>query len=189
MSFFKNKVYFVRHGETEWNADKRVQGSGDSPLTEKGISQAEQLAEKLKNHKFDLIVSSPLPRARKTAEIIAEKLDISEIKINSNIAERDFGVLEGKKDEESIKSYPEYWDKDGHFIDNSKVKDGELLDDFFQRVKKGLEELKNLAQTKNIIVVTHKNTLKAIASYIKNIPFNDVKKSYSFVHDKPFIFE
>lgn len=189
MFFFKNKVFFIRHGETKWNLEERTQGSGDSPLTKKGILQAKQAAENLKGHKFDLMSSSPLGRALQTAKIIAVELNIFEIKINSNLAERQFGVLEGKSKEESLKLFPEYWDKQGHFIHNSEIKDGESLDKFLQRIKKSVKELEKLSETKNILVVTHSSALHAIVGHIKNIPFGNVQKSYKFNNCEPIVLE
>ena len=64
------EIYFVRHGQTIWNTQKRFQGLSDSPLTELGIEQAKLLGKKLKNVKFDKFYSSALKRANDTANYI-----------------------------------------------------------------------------------------------------------------------
>lgn len=87
-------LYLVRHGETEWNKKGIIQGKSDIPLNSNGIKQAGNLAEKLKNLKFDKIYSSDLQRAGKTAEIIAANRDITII-TDRAIRERDFGRFEG----------------------------------------------------------------------------------------------
>ena len=74
MPFFSNNVIFIRHGETEWNLQNRTQGHLNSPLTERGITQAREAAEKLKDYKFDIVVSSHLGRAYETAKIISKNL-------------------------------------------------------------------------------------------------------------------
>lgn len=66
------KFYVVRHGQTDWNAEGRIQGKTDIELNETGIEQARQLKELIKDYNIDLIISSPLKRTRKTAEIINE---------------------------------------------------------------------------------------------------------------------
>ncbi|MCK5044914.1 histidine phosphatase family protein [Candidatus Parcubacteria bacterium] len=185
MPYFKNKVFFVRHGETEWNLEKRTQGSHDSPLTERGILQAIETAKSLKNHKFGMIVCSPLGRVLQTSNIIAKELRISNLTISPYIAERNFGVLEGRKKEESLKLFPQYWDKEGHFIHTSKVENGESLEEFLERIKQGVEEIRSFSETKNILVVTHDHALHAIVGNIKNIPFGEVQKSYKFNHGEP----
>jgi len=86
--------YIVRHGETEWNIQGRVQGHGDSPLTVNGELQAKKVADKLKNIHFDLAFSSDLLRAKRTAEVIAKehKLEVVTTKL---LREKDFGTYEG----------------------------------------------------------------------------------------------
>ena len=81
-------IYLVRHGETEWNTEGRLQGQKDSFLTAKGEKQAAQTAEKLKGVKFDAIFSSDLLRAKRTAEII--KLE-RQLEINTTKALREIG--------------------------------------------------------------------------------------------------
>ncbi|OGG15155.1 hypothetical protein A2773_04670 [Candidatus Gottesmanbacteria bacterium RIFCSPHIGHO2_01_FULL_39_10] len=87
--------YIVRHGETVWNLEKRIQGHGDSPLTAKGLKQIQKTAQKLKDVKFDAAFSSDLLRAKKTAEIILleRKLAVTTTEV---LRERRFGKYEGK---------------------------------------------------------------------------------------------
>ena len=86
--------YLVRHGQTDWNKNKILQGQTDMPLNQKGEEQAKTLAEFLKNVNFDLAFSSDLLRAKRTAEIVVleKKLHIETTKA---LRERDFGHLEG----------------------------------------------------------------------------------------------
>ena len=87
------QVYLVRHGETQWNAERRIQGHSDSPLTEKGEQQAWQVAERAKALGITHIIASDLGRTRRTAEIIAE-LCGCDITLDSRLRELDMGVLE-----------------------------------------------------------------------------------------------
>ena len=89
-------IYIIRHGETEWNVKKIMQGQKNSLLTTKGIQQAKQAAKQLKQIKFAAIFSSDLLRAKRTAQIIAleHKLIVKTRKI---LRERYYGKFEGKK--------------------------------------------------------------------------------------------
>ena len=90
------KLYIVRHGETVWNRHHKVQGAADIPLAENGVLLAEKTGEALKDVSFDLCITSPLVRARKTAELILEKQkDKVPVRVDARIQEIDFGALEG----------------------------------------------------------------------------------------------
>lgn len=92
-------LYVVRHGRTEWNAQGRYQGQKDSPLTEQGIKQAKEVAQKLRHIKFDAIFSSDLLRAQRTAEIIALEHRLA-VTTAEALRERNFGSVEGKTERE-----------------------------------------------------------------------------------------
>ena len=98
------KIYVTRHGQTDWNVQGKTQGRADIELNEVGIKQAKQTKEELKNIDIDLIICSPLKRAKKTAEIINEGRNIPII-FDDQIIERNFGEFEGEK----IK-FDEFWD-------------------------------------------------------------------------------
>jgi probable phosphoglycerate mutase len=91
----KQDFYFFRHGQTNYNIEKRSQGWVDTPLNDKGIAQAHELAQKLSNIKFDCIYSSPLSRALKTAEIVRGDKDIKII-TDDGLKERNMGIIGGK---------------------------------------------------------------------------------------------
>lgn len=89
-------IYIVRHGVTEWNALKKVQGSADIPLAQDGIRLAKLTGEALKDVPFDICFSSPLGRARQTAQLILRERKVPVI-LDKRIQEIDFGVLEGTR--------------------------------------------------------------------------------------------
>src|SRR5690554_2911082 len=94
----KLRLIMVRHGETDFNKKRLLQGKMDNPLNEAGIQQAYQTAKKLKslNEALNYLGSSPLIRAKKTAEIIGEILDLPLSFLDENFIERDFGPFEGQ---------------------------------------------------------------------------------------------
>lgn len=100
------EIYFVRHGQTIWNVEKRFQGLSDSPLTELGITQAKLLGEKLKDIKFDKFYSTSLKRANDTANYIKGNRK-QEVEIFDDFVEISMGDMEGIQQEEFKKLYPE----------------------------------------------------------------------------------
>ena len=101
------ELYLVRHGETDWNAARRIQGRTDIPLNDAGRAQARQAAELLARRRWDAVYSSPLSRAHETASIIAERLGIDEVTGVAELVERDYGDAEGMSFEQIEALYPE----------------------------------------------------------------------------------
>jgi uncharacterized phosphatase len=89
------KLCLIRHGQTDWNKDGKLQGREDIELNDTGRSQARMCAEFLKNYSWDCIFSSPLKRAAQTAEIIQRQLTLSSINIEFDFIERDYGLASG----------------------------------------------------------------------------------------------
>lgn len=145
-------LYFIRHGESLNNARKLFTGRSDSPLTKKGEHQARQTAEEIKNlGEVYQIVASPLSRALRTAEIIAEAVGHdSPIKIDERIIEYDLGELTGNK-----------WRKipEEEFL---KLKSVEDPAEFRRRLTDFLNEYKN--HDGNILIVAHAGVYRMIES-------------------------
>ena len=98
--------YLLRHGETKWNAENRICGRSDVPLSEAGRRQAKRLAERLKPISFDTLYSSPLKRAIDTARFISERIGLEPV-LDDRLVELDYGQWEGKTLEEIRKNDPE----------------------------------------------------------------------------------
>jgi probable phosphoglycerate mutase len=96
----------VRHGETEWNRVRRIQGVSDIPLNDTGRAQAAALGDILVGHNFDLIVSSPLSRADETARIIAQRLGMPAPITVPDLIERNYGEAEGSSGADLDRRYP-----------------------------------------------------------------------------------
>jgi broad specificity phosphatase PhoE len=101
-------VYLVRHGETQWNQERRYQGQQDTPLNHVGRMQAERVAQYLSDLGIDFLISSDLLRARDTAAIIGKSLELPVICCHL-WRERDYGRWEGLTREEIQKLYPDEW--------------------------------------------------------------------------------
>jgi len=88
-------IALVRHGETDWNRERRIQGTTDIPLNDTGRLQAAETAERLSSEQWDAVYGTPLSRAAETAQIIARSLELPEPPLVAGLAERSHGVLEG----------------------------------------------------------------------------------------------
>ncbi|MEY3129361.1 MAG: hypothetical protein RL405_681, partial [Actinomycetota bacterium] len=103
----KTVVGLLRHGQTDWNIDFRLQGVTDVALNETGIEQARLAASALNLNDWDFIASSPLSRARDTADIVAGRLNIPEVAVLPLLLERSFGEVEGMLYEDWKANYPD----------------------------------------------------------------------------------
>ena len=154
------KIYVTRHGQTDWNVQGKTQGRADIELNEVGIKQAKQTKEELKNVDIDLIICSPLKRAKQTAEIINEGRNI-QIIFDNQIIERNFGEFEGKK----IK-FDEFWDYNAH----PRYQRAETIQEIISRISNFLDKIKEEYKDKNVLLVTHGGVSIAINCYFKGIP-------------------
>jgi len=161
--------YLVRHGETEWNALKLVQGHTDIPLNEKGEHQAKNLGQKLNKIRFDSIFSSDLLRAKKTAEIIAIERKI-EVKTTEKLRERYFGRLEGKSWEGEASELKYLWKKFINLTDEErkihKLERVENNNDLMNRLIPFLREIAVIYGGKNILIVTHGGLMRAFLLHV-----------------------
>ncbi len=98
-------LLLIRHGETDWNNERRIQGNTDTPLNTCGIEQAEQLATRIAEEKIDALYTSPLARARMTAEIIGQKCGLAP-NLDDRLREKSVGDLESLTVEEVERRYP-----------------------------------------------------------------------------------
>lgn len=100
-------LYLVRHGETDWNQQRRIQGSTDVPLNDTGRAQAAATAELLARRSFDAVVASPLSRASETGAIIAARLGLPAPTFDDGLVERAYGEAEGLTDVDIRATFPD----------------------------------------------------------------------------------
>lgn len=123
----KTTIGLLRHGQTDWNIDFRLQGITDIPLNETGLAQAKAAAAILQAADWDFIASSPLTRARQTADIIAERLGVAEVAIEPLLLERSFGDAEGMTHEQWKKDFPDGMPPGGESLETLRDRAHELL--------------------------------------------------------------
>ncbi len=164
------KLYLLRHGQTDWNVVWRMQGATDIPLNEKGIDQAHEAAERMKNDHYDAIYSSPLIRARVTADIISEKLGMT-YSVDERLKEMSFGILEGttldyntvNPNRKLFFEAPEKYEPD---------ETAETFEDVDKRCLSFLEDLKKTGYN-DVLVVCHGALTKSFLRVILNKPIKD----------------
>ncbi len=148
------QLLLIRHGETSANAERRVQGHLDVPLSDRGLRESERLARRVAALPVAAIYSSPLQRARKTADAIASALSL-EVEERDELMERDVGALEGLLWDEITERYPEYMR--ARLESNSKIEvPGYEPDDAFKlRVHDVLETIILHHPEQTVVAVTH----------------------------------
>jgi len=171
------KLYVTRHGETDFNVQKRYCGSTDIPLNQRGIEQAKQLSEKLNEINFNIIVASSLIRAKQTAEIINEYRNIPLILLDG-FKERNLGVYEGLTHEEIKEEYPSFWGrKCTRELDDAPT-NGETIRQFDERITKALLKLEKEYSEKSVLLVTHGGVAMIINRYYNNLSFEEMYNGF-----------
>lgn len=164
------RIYMIRHGETDWNKERKVQGSADIPLNDYGIYLAEETAKGLKDVEFDIAYTSPLIRAKKTAEIILAGRDVPLIE-ESALREMDFGVYEGmccsgEHRAPGSTEFNKFFTDTGHFV---PAEGGETVQELLGRTGRFLEELNHNTELadKKVLLSTHGAAMTALLNCIK----------------------
>ena len=157
------RFYIIRHGQTNWNKKGKIQGKTDIELNEEGIEQAKEVRKILEKYPIDVIVSSPLKRARKTAEIINKETNLHII-IDERISERYFGEFEGMSTMDF--DFNAFWS----YKQNNKYNKAENIRVFFKRVYDFLDDIKEKYKGKKILIVSHGGISIPIKCYFNGIP-------------------
>jgi len=158
------KVYFMRHGETDWNVSKILQERTDILLNETGREQARQVKSFIDDLRIDICYSSPLRRASETAEIILDDRGIPIIK-DSRLLEREYESLRGMTWAEAAER--------GFDIESTElqtIENGETPENVFSRISSLFDELKEKREFENILVISHWEVSKFIRYYFGDLP-------------------
>lgn len=166
------EILLIRHGETEWNAIKRLQGHLDIALNAEGERQAAALGQALLDEPLDVIVSSDLQRAMQTAQAIAQPRGMT-IKVDPGLRERCYGAFEGVMYSEIPARFPEAYaawqarDIDARFPDGERK--AETLREFHERAIATINRLASLYPNRKIALVTHGGVLECAYRAAKGI--------------------
>ena len=154
------KLCLIRHGETDWNAERRLQGHTDIPLNARGVLQARQMAQALKNInlRFDVLYTSDLKRAADTADAVVKIFGV-EAQVDSNLRERHFGALQGLSIAEAPLLQPDIWQAHIARDLEHNLGGGESIGQFALRVQGALDRILAKHAGKTILLVSHGGTL------------------------------
>ncbi|WEV44825.1 histidine phosphatase family protein [Streptococcaceae bacterium ESL0687] len=177
------KLYFVRHGKTVWNLERRFQGmTGDSPLLEESHAEIKALGDYLSNVEFKQVLSSPSKRAYDTAKGIVEVNALpKEIEKDERLYEWNLGSLEGREIEKVGQEYPDAL----HAFRNNpeafqgQIFDAENVDDVIARISHLVRELaedENLAEDDNVLLVGHGAALTSSLQSLLGVPKSRLRK-------------
>lgn len=174
------RLYFVRHGKTEWNLESRYQGAGgDSPLLSESYHEMKQLADHFQNVPFNHIYASPIKRARITAGTIARRLKSHPvISLMSRLEEFDLGKMEGMKFTDVKEQYPQEFE---NFRNHPDLYDpteigGESFVDVINRMTPAIIEIVRSNPQKNVMIVSHGAALNAEINHLLGTPLADLRK-------------
>ncbi|MBI4130125.1 histidine phosphatase family protein [Candidatus Roizmanbacteria bacterium] len=173
----KTKLYIVRHGTTKWNEERRMQGWTDTPLSETGIRQAEELAQQLQHETIHGIYSSSLQRAAQTASLIAKHHTIRVI-LEDDLREGRFGIFEGMIWEEVNKLYSKRYPLPGEAGRFSlRVEGGgESIEDIYQRVSRLVDGIVKKHPSQTIMLVSHGLAIKCIAYHFGIVERDSIER-------------
>ncbi|HEY1997124.1 histidine phosphatase family protein [Paraburkholderia sp.] len=179
------QVLFIRHGETDWNRIKRIQGHIDIPLATTGLEQAQRLAHRLAGEAtqggtLDAIYSSDLQRAQQTAQPIADALGLP-LQLREGLRERLYGAFQGYDKDEIAERYPdeyEHWQtRDAGFA----PPDGESLRAFYHRVMDAIEPIVAAHPGGRIACVAHGGVLDCVYRFARDLSL-DVPRDYALLN-------
>lgn len=155
---------FIRHGQTDWNRDDRLQGSSDIPLNDTGRAQAHEAAALLRDGGWQVIVSSPLSRARETAQIIADDLGLELGPAYDELIERDYGPLEGESSSETIARFPD-----------RSYPGAEPLDSVVARGRAGLARVADDYGDQEVVIVCHGTIIRYTLAALAGRPVDGIR--------------
>ena len=167
--------YLVRHGETEWNAENRICGRTDVPLSPTGRRQAEKLAARLKPVPFEVLYSSPLERALASARLLSSAVGLEPI-LEERLVELDYGQWEGKTLQEIARYDPETlraWENDPGAVAPPGGESGAAAQ---RRVVSFLDPLAGRHTRGPVLVVFHKTVCRLAICHVLGIPASQYRR-------------
>lgn len=172
------KFYIVRHGETDWNLENKIQGQTDTDLNDNGRKQAEELADRVARELSGIkkIYSSRQKRALETAQIIGRRLSVSPI-VYQGLEEINLGKWEGytwRQVREEFKEEYQVWHQNRRY---QVHQDGESYQQLLDRLLPALDDIVR-KEGQDVLIVTHSAVIMTLMSYVYDTPFEDMARLY-----------
>ena len=160
----ETEIILIRHGETEWNSQQRMQGHSNSDLSEVGRGQIQALGELMKNVSFDHIYSSDSLRARQTAEAITQYSGHA-LQFDQRIREKNLGVFEGLTSTEAKERHPEIYRLFKTAGANYVIDEGESTQQLLERALEFIEEIRLRHPQERVVMVTHGGVVRVLMKH------------------------
>ena len=173
------KLILLRHGQSQWNLENKFAGWTDIPITEEGKKQAKEAGKNIKGIKIDIAFTSKLQRASETLRIVLQETGLKIKTIESEkLNERHYGKLQGINREEAKKKFGEEQVHKWRRGYSDTPPEGESLKDVVNRVVPYYEKeiLPELKDGKNVIIVAHGNSLRALIKHLEKLSDEDIMK-------------
>jgi len=167
-------ICIARHGETDWNIAGILQGWIDVPLNAQGRQQAAAMAREFAAAGFSAVWSSPLIRARETAEIVAAALGLPAPACHDGLKERHFGAIQGIPKVELADLNPLLLQQILRRNPAAHFEEGETMDEFADRVLGGLMDMGARLAGQRVLLITHGWTMDVITRHLENLPRNAI---------------
>lgn len=165
-------LFLIRHGETDWNIERRIQGHTDTALNARGLEQSERLAARLAaEERIDAMYSSSLSRARVTAEIIAKKIGVEPV-FDERLIEKHLGELEGMSFAEIQENYPDIARQWSESTQEFSLPGEETPAILQKRVRAFLDEIKARHIGSRVAIVSHGGTINMLVSTLLDLDIN-----------------
>lgn len=181
------KIFFARHGETDWNVARRIQGSSDIELNANGKEQAHILAESLKSQEITKIYTSTQKRAMETGHIVSTELTCPMYTVDG-IQEMNLGKWEGHTWEEVETMFPDefqVWFKKRRY---TNTPDGESYQEVLVRLFHALDKIVE-ENTQDILIITHGAVIQTLLALMKDVPFENMNEAFKVSNASAICFE
>jgi broad specificity phosphatase PhoE len=169
-------LYLLRHGETAWNAERRIQGVSQQPLNDIGAAQARALIPAFKGRPVEVVYTSPLPRARETADILAEGLGGLPVREEPGLAELDQGGLEGMVIPHIKDHYNAFWTEWRDHPADARPPGGETLPELQDRAWAAVEDIRARHPEGMVAAVSHNLAITTLLCRILDVEINSMRR-------------
>jgi len=167
----ETEIILIRHGETEWNSQRRMQGHSNSELSSVGRGQIQALGELMKNESFDHIYSSDSLRARQTAEAITQHTGHT-LQFDQRIREKNLGVFEGLTSTEAKERHPEVYRLFKTEGAKYVIDEGESTQQLLERALEFIEEIRLRHPQERVVMVTHGGVVRVLMKHSLGLPID-----------------
>lgn len=173
------RILFIRHGKTQWNLDSKYQGAhGDSPLLDESYHEIDLLADSLQNVPIAAVYTSPLPRAKTTAQNLIKDLNRQiPLTVDPRLKEFNLGKMEGMKFSDVAAKWPDVLDNFRHHPDryDPKIVQSESFSSVIKRMRAAVEDYVRKYPDQNVVVVSHGAALNAAINGLLGVPMKHLK--------------